>query len=428
MKICIVGAGSTYTPELVNGLLALSGEVEIEEISLLDIEESERKLTVLSEFVRRMIGASGSPIRCTPTFDAVEAISGSDFVVFQFRVGLLDARILDETIPLDHGLIGQETTGVGGMANGLRSFPVVEKYLEWVKRNTDNAWVINFTNPSGMLTEFVVNYLHYDRCIGLCNVPIKFILKTAELLKCDRHNVLLRHYGLNHLSWVDRFIVEGVDRTHEVVQNIAVDMKNISKVAYNPDFIPNLEMLPNPYLKYYYNTRKMLEIGIEERRTTGTRGEVIRGIENQLLELYSEPDRTDPPEQLSKRGGFMYSTVATELIRSLALGDGRRHIVNTRNNGAITGFPDDYVMEITSVVGSGGPEPVELGDADPRVVGLVTTVKNHERLAIEGYLRRDERLIQHALLIHPLGPDESQLGALWSDLKRANEAWFPRFG
>jgi 6-phospho-beta-glucosidase len=427
MKICIVGAGSTYTPELVSGLLDISDEVQIDELSLLDIEASGRKLAILSDFVQRMIGAAHSPIRCTPTLDADRAISGSDFVVFQFRAGLLEGRIRDETIPLDHGLIGQETTGVGGMANGLRSFPVVENYLQIVTRSTDDAWVINFTNPSGMLTEFILNYLHYDRCIGLCNVPIKFLLKTAELLKCDRHDVLLRHYGLNHLSWVDRFIVGEVDRTEEVLKSIAVDMKNIAKVDYDSGFIPDLAMLPNPYLKYYYNTRKMLEISIEERQTTGTRGEVIRAIEDELLRLYSEADRTDPPEQLSKRGGFMYSTVATELIRSLVQDDGERHIVNTRNRGAIGGFPADYVMEITATVGSGGPEPLELGDADPKVLGLVTTIKNHERLAIEGYLNRDERLIRHALLIHPLGPDESQLDALWSDLKRANAAWFPDF-
>ncbi|MBW2370737.1 MAG: 6-phospho-beta-glucosidase, partial [Deltaproteobacteria bacterium] len=393
---------------------------------MLDIKESEKKFTILSDFTRRMLYAPGSPIKFTATYDPRQAISGADFILNQFRSGLLAGRIQDEKIPLNYNLIGQETTGMGGMASGIRSFPIIENYVDLVKQDSNNGWIINFTNPSGMLTEFIINYLYYDRCIGLCNVPIEFILQAAEILKCKREDVLLKHYGLNHLSWVDRFMVSGEDKTDEMLKYVNVNMENIPDIDYDPEFITGLGMLPNPYLKYFYSTGKMLENEVKERDGKGTRGEVVQKVEKELLTLYAQKDRTKAPEELSKRGGYMYSTVACELIASLALGDEKHHIVNTKNNGAITGFPDDYIMEISAIVDKSGPKPIKMGEANKAVTGLVQTIKNYERLTIEGYLNNNENLIKQAMLIHPLGPDESQLNALWSDLKAANDAYFPK--
>ncbi len=421
MKICVIGAGSTYTPEVMEGLIRLERDINLTEISLLDIKESEKKFSILSVFAGRMLLQAGSKIKLSSTFDPVAAISGADFVLNQFRPGLMAGRINDEKIPLDFNLIGQETTGMGGMACGIRAFPFIEEYVELVKQHTDNAWIINFTNPSGMLTEFLINYLNYENCIGLCNGPVEFVAQVSTAFECERDDVFLRYYGLNHLSWVDQFLVQGVDKTQEVFELVKLKMENIPDIDYDPGFLPNLRLLPNPYLKYFYNTREMLETEIEERQTAGTRGEVILKIEEELLNLYSEKDRKSPPEELSKRGGYMYSTVATELIRSLVTGDERKHIVNTRNRGTITDFPNDFVMEIPVVVGKKGPKTIELGTANKAITGLVFTIKNYERLTIEGYLSGDENLIRHAMLIHPLGPDEAQLEDVWSKLKRANE-------
>jgi 6-phospho-beta-glucosidase len=428
MKICIIGGGSTYTPELIEGLIKISEHVRIREICLLDIPENERKLEILSGFSDRILKAAGSRAKLLSTYNAEEAISGADFILNQFRAGCMRGRINDEKIPLGYGLIGQETTGIGGMANGLRAMPIMEKYTSLAKKFSNNAWMINFTNPSGMMTEFIVNYLGYEKCIGLCNCPIEFVLQACIVLGCQENELLLRYYGLNHLAWVDGVFVSGKDLTSEVLENIRVNMKNIPDLEYGDNFIPMLGMLPNPYLRYFYNTSQMLKSQMEAKGKQGTRGEQILVIEEELLGLYSEPERTRPPEELSKRGGFMYSTVATELIKSIATNDGRTHIINTRNSGTIDDFPDDYIMEIPAKLTSSGPVAIPLGKAAKSTVGLISTIKNYERLTIEGHLAKDENLVKQAMLVHPLGPEEKDIDQLWNDLKAANKDYFTDFG
>jgi 6-phospho-beta-glucosidase len=427
MKVCIIGGGSTYTPELIEGLIKISTEVNITEICLLDIPESEYKFKILSDFSSRILKAAGNTALFSSTYSAEEAVTGADFILNQFRAGCMQGRINDEKIPLEYGLLGQETTGMGGMANGLRAMPIMEKYTDLARKLSNNAWMINFTNPSGMMTEFIVNYLGYEKCIGLCNCPIEFILQACIVLGCPENELLLRYYGLNHLAWVDGVFVSGKDRTKEVMENIRVNMKNIPDLEYGENFIPMLKMLPNPYLRYYYNTSQMLKNQIEARSSKGTRGEQILVIEEELLGLYSQPERTKPPEELSKRGGFMYSTVATELIKSITTNDGRTHIINTHNNGTIDDFPKDYIMEIPAKLTSSGPGTTPLGKAAKPTVGLINTIKNYERLTIEGHLAKDENLIKEAMLIHPLGPEESKTDALWNDLKAANKDYFTGF-
>ena len=427
MKICIIGGGSTYTPELIEGLIKISGLVKIDEICLLDIPESEKKFKILSDFSERILKAAGNTAKFSSTYNAEEAISGADFILNQFRAGCMQGRINDEKIPLEYGLLGQETTGMGGMANGLRAMPIMEKYTGLTKRLSNKAWIINFTNPSGMMTEFIVNYLGYEKCIGLCNCPIEFVIQACMLLNCKESDLLLRYYGLNHLAWVDGVFVSGKDRTSEVMENIRVNMKNIPDLEYGDNFIPMLKMLPNPYLRYFYNTSQMLKSQLEAKASKGTRGEQILVIEEELLGLYSQPERTKPPEELSKRGGFMYSTVATELIKSITTNDGRTHIINKRNDGTIDDFPKDYIMEIPAKLTSSGPVTIPLGKASKATIGLINTIKTYERLTIKGHLAKNEDLIKQAMLIHPLGPEESMIDALWNDLKAANKDYFAEF-
>lgn len=422
MKIAIVGAGSTYTPELIEGLIAISADIAIDEIWLLDIPVSERKFRIVANLSERMLKKTGQGALLHKTYDARAALQDADFIIFQFRAGLLQGRIQDEKIPLEFGLIGQETTGMGGLACSLRAFPIMEQYVHLIEQTAPRAWIINFSNPSGTLTEFMVNHLHHERCIGLCNVPIEFVLEAAKAFVCEPDQVFLKYYGLNHLSWVEKVRIQDQDRTAEMWDRFKLNMKNIPQNDYEPKFIAQLKLLPNPYLRYYYMTDRMLAAEIQERDAQGTRGEVIQRIEEQLLQLYSREELNEKPELLSQRGGFMYSTVATGLMRDMALDCDTIHIVNTRNNGAIADLPDDYILEIPARIRRNGPAPVPLGVCHPATSGLIHTIKNVERLVINGYAAQRDDLIKTAMLIHPLGPKESQLEALWQRLQQANRA------
>ena len=256
MKVCVIGGGSTYTPELIEGFLKIEKQLDIKEIVMLDIKESEKKINILTDFSKRIIKRAGSKISLTSTYNAKEAVSGADVVISQMRPGCLQGRVKDEKIPLNFGLIGQETTGIGGMANGLRAMPVIEKYTDLIAKYSNDAWIVNFTNPSGMLTEFIVNKLGYKKCVGLCNVPIEFIMKSSEIFKCSRDDIFLKYYGLNHLSWIEEVWVNNKNRTNELWDNFDVNMKNIPDVEYDKSYLPTIKLLLNGYLRYFYNHKR----------------------------------------------------------------------------------------------------------------------------------------------------------------------------
>lgn len=427
MKITIVGGGSTYTPELIDGLIQKEKELNLREVVLMDIDDGREKLGILTDFSQRLIKKSGSAIKVSSTLSPREAFRETDFVINQFRAGGLEGRIRDEKIPLKYGLIGQETTGIGGMSNGIRALAVIKEYTAIIREVGNDPWIINFANPSGMLTEYLINHLEYKKTVGLCNVPIEFVLKTKEIFECSQEDIFLKYYGLNHLSWVEDIIVKGENRSKEFWDNFKLNMKNIPDVEYGEDFLPMVQFLLNPYMKYFYNTAEMIRSEEEDLASEGTRGEQIVDIEKKLLSQYAEPDREETPEELSMRGGFMYSTVATELIRDLYTGAGTTHIVNTANRGALKDLPDDYIVEIPAVITTEGPVPADLGYTNPVTTGLIHTVKNYERLTIKGFMTGEERFIKQAMLIHPLGPDEKILNELWEELKKENGAYYPAF-
>lgn len=427
MKITVVGGGSTYTPELIDGIVNIENELNITEIVLFDIEKGKKKLEVLTDFGKRLLVAHKSQIKLISTLDSKEAFKNADIVINQFRAGGLEGRIKDEKIPLKYNLIGQETTGLGGMANGIRALGIIKKYTEEIKELSNNAWIINFANPSGMLTEYLINHLNYKRAIGVCNVPIEFIVHLQKIFNCEKNELFLKYYGLNHLTWIEKILVKGENRTQEIYDNFKVNMKNIPDIDYKENFLPSIKMLLNSYNKYFYNTKEMLKSQKNELQNKGTRGEQILDIEDILLKKYSESNRMKTPEELSQRGGFMYSTVATELIRDLYRGDEKIHIVNTCNMGAIEDMPDDYIMEIPAKITKNGPVPVKLGKSNPLNSGLIHTIKNYERLTIKGFESKDEDFIKQAMLIHPLGPNENILDDVWEDIKCQNNEYFPCF-
>jgi len=426
MKIAMIGGGSTYTPELMEGLIKYHEQLNLKELFLLDIKESEQKFNIVADLCERMVVKAGNPFVVKRGYDPVEAIEGSDFVVQQWRAGLLQGRVKDEKIPLKYGIIGQETTGIGGFTCALRGFPIVEKYVDLVKKHTDNAYIINFANPSGLISEFAINYLNYDKFIGLCNVPINMVNHVAEKFNVSRDDVFLRYYGLNHLSWVDQLLVNGKDMTKESMEDL-----------FRPENIPNMdsydklskvtEMSMNAYLRYYYTTPQMLSKEMEELDGKGTRGEQVQKIENELLKLYSDTTLDEKPSQLSERGGSMYSTAAVELIKDLYTGTKRLHIVNVRNEGAVSNLPDDYVLEVNAMTSKNKAFTVGIGEIPKLSMGLIHTIKSFERLTAEAYLEKSREKAMQAMLIHPLGPRGEDVEKLFNELIEANSDYIKVF-
>jgi 6-phospho-beta-glucosidase len=421
-KITVLGGGSTYTPELMEGFILHCKEIDIGEIYLLDLEES-KKFPVVVDLCKRMVEHSGVSFKLKYGYDAKQAISDADYIIQQYRPGLLDSRIKDEKIPLKYGLIGQETTGVGEFTSGLRAFPIVEKYIEMVKRYANqNAFVVNFTNPSGLIAEFVINTLGFENFAGLCNIPINTVQIIADHFDCSRNDVFLNYYGLNHMSWIDKIYIQGIDKTNEALSSF-FNPQNLEPVSGLNDFGQELHMILNGYLKYYYFPQEAYQEELEAQKNKGTRGEVVKKIENDLIRKYSDKSLYIKPEELSKRGGAMYSTAAVELIRDLSNNDKRIHIVNVKNNGAIKNVNDDYVLEISSLVSENSIRSIYSGIADPINQGLIVTMKNFERLTIEAFTKKSKKIAKEALMIHPLGPRGENVQALLDELLYENSEY-----
>src|SRR2546422_6327606 len=360
VKVAVVGGGSTYTPELVEGFVTRGDRLPVDELVLLDIDP-ERLGVVggLAERMMRRVGWDGA-LRLTQRRE--EALEGADFVIVQLRVGGQAARLLDETIPLRFGCIGQETTGAGGIAKALRTVPVVlELAEETARRGAPGAWFVDFTNPTGLVTQALLDEGH--RAVGLCNVAIGFQRRFAEVFDVEHERVELEHVGLNHLSWERAVRVDGVDRLPEILST-RIDL--VADESEMPaELIRALGAIPSYYLHYYYLTDEV----IERQRTERTRAEQVMDIEAGLLELYRDPDLAEKPELLERRGGAFYSEAAAQLIASLHEGTGDLQVVNVRNDGAIPGLPDDAVVEILARIDRDGAHPIPVASLAPEMLG-----------------------------------------------------------
>jgi 6-phospho-beta-glucosidase len=419
VKVAIVGAGSTYTPELVEGFIRRADRFPVDELALLDVDPS--RLEVVGGLAGRMLDRAGFGGRTLLTDDREEAIEGAAFVIVQLRVGGQAARLLDETIPPRFGCIGQETTGAGGFAKALRTVPVVLELAELTaRRGAPGCWFIDFTNPTGLVTQALLD--RDVRAIGLCNVAIGFQRRFAVRFGVDPERVQLEHVGLNHLSWVRAVRVDGVDRLPELLRN---DLEGLSADAeIPPELLRALGAIPSYYLRYYYRTRQMLE-----RQAVGgtTRAEEVMRIEHDLLELYRDSRLAEKPRLLERRGGAFYSEAAAQLVASLASGTGDAQVVNARNTGAIPNLADDDVVEIAAIVDAEGAHPIPVAPLDPDMLGLVQHAKAYERLTIEAAVTGDRSLALRALLANPLGPDADAATDLLDAILDANREHLPRF-
>jgi 6-phospho-beta-glucosidase len=418
VKVAIVGAGSTYTPELVEGFIRRADRFPVDELALLDVDLS--RLEVVGGLARRMLDRAEFGGRTVLTDDRDEAIDGAAFVIVQLRVGGQAARLLDETIPPRFGCVGQETTGAGGFAKALRTVPVVLELAELAsRRGAPGCWFVDFTNPTGLVTQALLD--RDVRAVGLCNVAIGFQRRFAERFGVEPERVELEHVGLNHLSWVRAVKVDGVDRLPELIQT---DLEGLSADAeIPPELMQALEAIPSYYLRYYYRTREMLE-----RQAGGTtRAEEVMRIERDLLELYRDPGLAEKPPLLERRGGAFYSEAAAQLVASLASGTGDAQVVNVRNTGAIPNLADDDVVEVAARIDAGGAHPIPVAPLDQDMLALVQHAKAYERLTIQAAVTGDRSLALRALLANPLGPDADAATGLLDAILDASREYLPRF-
>ncbi|AJH01077.1 6-phospho-beta-glucosidase [Clostridium beijerinckii] len=432
IKIVTIGGGSSYTPELVEGFIKRYNELLVRELWLVDIESGKEKLDIVGKLAKRMVKKAGVPMEIHLTLDRREALKDADFVTTQLRVGLLDARIQDERIPLSHGVIGQETNGAGGMFKALRTIPVILDIDKDMSELCPNAWLINFTNPAGMVTEALLRYGNNKKVIGLCNVPIGMEKAVADMLEVDHSRITMDFMGLNHMVFGREIYLDGEKITDKVIDSLAEGklgsiVKNIQDLEWNPEFIKALRMMPCPYHRYYFQTADMLEEELKEFSKGETRAEVVKRLENDLFELYKDENLDIKPPQLEKRGGAYYSDAACRLINSIYNNKGDIQPVNTKNNGAIEGIENDSAVEISCIITKDGPKPIAMGKLPVSVNGLVQTIKSFERLVVEAAVEGDYHKALLALTINPLIPSEKMAKILLDELLEAHKDYLPQF-
>jgi 6-phospho-beta-glucosidase len=392
-KITVVGGGSTYTPELVDGFVRRSDRLPIDELVLLDTDAE--RLEIVGGLAQRMLDRQDWTGRLRLTGDRDAALDGADFVLFQLRVGGQAARLIDETLPLEFGVIGQETTGAGGFAKALRTVPVVLELAELAaRRAAPNAWIVDFTNPVGIVTQALLDDGH--RAIGLCNVAINLQRWMATEFEVEPERVALEHVGLNHLSWERAVRVDGVDRLPELLERESE--KFAEEFRWPVDLFRTIGAIPSYYLRYYYLTRTVLE----EQRAGHSRAADVMDIEARLLELYKDQSLAEKPALLDSRGGAFYSEAAAQLIASLHDGAGDVQVVDVRNDGAIPDLPDTAVVEIPARIDRDGAHPLPLAPLAPEQRGLVQVVKAYEELTVAAAKSGDRDVAVRALTVNPL--------------------------
>ena len=428
LKIAVVGGGSSYTPELINGFLDRIQEFPLSDLWLMDT--SEDRLGVVGGFAQRMVAAQGSPFQVHLTRDQRQAVRGARYVITQLRVGGMRARREDEYLGRRHGLIGQETTGVGGMAKALRTIPVVLEIARNMAVLAPGALLVNFTNPAGLITEALARYAPDVPSVGVCNVPFNALVQALTLLEEQTGNPVspdraeLLTLGLNHLSWHRGLEVNGEDRWPRVLAQYLDNLRRSAEPEWEPATIESLGMIPNYYLEYYYHTDRKLAAQAD---WPPSRAEEVMAIEEDLLAAYAEPGRSKPPVELMQRGGAYYSTVATQLLNAHYNDLGETHILNVPHHGAVPGWPVEWVLEMPCRVGADGIKPIPAEPLPPVCFGLLAQIKSYEILTAEAAIHGDTTAAYQALLAHPLGPHADCIEPVLEDLLAVHQAHLPRF-
>jgi 6-phospho-beta-glucosidase len=437
LKVCTIGGGSSYTPELIEGFIKRYATFPVTDIWLVDIEAGKEKLAIVGNLAKRMVKKSGLPIEIHLTLNLEEGLSGADFVTTQIRVGLLDAREKDETIALRNGVMGQETNGAGGLFKALRTIPVILDIAEKIEKLCPNAFLVNFSNPSGMVAESLVRYsnLKKNKIIGLCNVPIHMEKAVAKILAVDESRLRIDFAGLNHMVFGMHVYIDGVEQTAKVIETLSnidgstadLSVKNILAVDYTKEFSRAIGVLLCPYHNYYYHTDTMLKDELEEFKTGEVRAQKVKRIEKELFAAYANEKLDVKPKELEERGGAFYSDAACRLINSIYNDSHDVQPVDVANGGAISGIDDDSVVEVSSLITKSGPRPLQVGKLPIALNGLVQQIKSFERLCIEAAVEGSYDKAVLALAINPLTPNETLAKKIVDELLQAHKQYLPRF-
>jgi 6-phospho-beta-glucosidase len=428
MKVTVIGGGSTYTPELVSGFIQRVGQFPLDELCLMDIDR--QRLETVGGFARRLVEAGDEPFKVSLTEDRSEAIQGAAYVITQIRVGHMAARREDEYLGRRHGLIGQETTGVGGMAKALRTIPVILAVADDMRRLAPGALLVNFANPAGLVTQALSMYAPDQPAVGVCNVPITAKMLLLPLVEkaigrpVAAERLQLDTLGLNHLTWHRGLTLDGEDVWEPVFELYLDEQRRAAEPDWPVGLLEQLGMIPNYYLNYYYFTRHKLA---EQEAWPPSRAEEVMEIEKALLAEYADPRLEHLPEDLMKRGGAYYSTMATQLLAAHYNDLGEVQVVNTPNRGAVAGWPADWVLEIPAQVSQAGVRPLSAPPLPPVCSGLIAQVKAYELLAARAAVEGDRRAAYQALLAHPLGPAADQVADVLEDMLETNREYLPQF-
>ena len=421
ITVAVIGSGSTYCPELVDGFLKAKDSLKLKKISFMDIDE--RKRTIVGDLCVRMLKNAGCDCEVVFTDDLDTALQGADFVITQIRVGKLPCRHLDESIPKKYDLIGQETTGIGGFFKAQRTIPVIKHICDRIEAICPDAWLINFTNPSGIITEFVLNNTNVKN-IGLCNVPIDMIDDVKEITGDDSK---ITYVGLNHLSWITSIKKDGKELLPGLIESgfSPKVMANIKDDGFSMDCLKAIQAIPSSYLQYYYCREAKLQ---HQRESDKTRAQVCMEIEEQLLEIYQNKEIVTKPALLDKRGGHKYSLAAVSLVDSIANDKRDVHVVNIKNNGTLPFMADDDIVEIAAVIGSDGATPVPVTEPiNDHIIGLMRVVKTYEKYAVEAAITGSDEAALNGLLVHPLVGDWEKAQKCFEEMKEAHKEYLPQY-
>lgn len=422
IKIAIIGAGSTYTPELIEGMIKRKDSLPLREIVLMDIDQ--HKLGIVGHLAQRMLVTHGIECECRLTEDLDGALVGADFVLAQIRVGKLPARVLDETIPLKYGLIGQETCGIGGFFKALRTVPEILKIAKRMEELCPEAFLINFSNPAGIVAQAVLTHTNI-KMLGLCNVPFNMMKSLKERLNLEE--ATFEYVGLNHLSWITSIKNNGHDYIKEALEMglNSEGMKNIPLQGFTADLIHTVGAIPSSYMEYYYYKDKKFKLVSEAEET---RGQKCMRLEEELLELYQNEELHEKPEQLASRGGANYSECAISLVDAIYNDRGEVHVVNLLNNGCLDFMADDDVVEVCAIIGRDGAKPIKIENFNnPHIEEVMTQVKAYERHTVNAAISGDTEEAMRALMVNPLVWDYQVAKSCFEEMKEVHAAYLPQF-
>lgn len=428
LKIAIIGGGSSYTPEIIEGFIQRHHELPVKELWLVDIEAGKEKLDIVGQLAKRMVKKANIDCEIFLTLDRKKALRNANFVTTQFRVGQLDARIRDERIPLSRGMLGQETNGVGGFAKALRTIPVILDIAKDMEALCPDAFLINFTNPAGIVTEAVQRFSSI-KAIGLCNVPVNMRKEIAKII--GSNDFLFHAIGLNHYVFGHGAYYNGKNVMPEILPKLLEDSefnpKNIEDMPYLTEQIIKTEMMPCYYHKYFYLADEMLKHNIEDYKTVGTRGEVVKEVEKELFEVYKDLNLDKKPEALEKRGGAYYSEAACELINGIYNNKNIHMVVNVKNNSTLPFLPADAVIETTCLINNSGAFPLTIEALPISAQGELHLLKAYERLTIDAAINGDYGAALQALTIHPLTKKGLIIKETLDEVLLANKSFLPQF-